>query len=122
MQQCDYYHIELMLPPTRLEIVQICIIRLAVSIFIIIIGYVIFNSILKIKITESFVTNNIFNNIYINLSILFFYFFPFFFLNIKNLNKFKKFFVENRKFYFLSSLILFILYTKFNYSGLGGGF
>jgi len=38
------------------------------------------------------------------------------------LNKFKKFFFQNKKFYFLSSLILFILYTKFNYSGLGGGF
>jgi hypothetical protein len=93
-----------------------------VTIFIIIIGYVIFNNILKIKVTETFLTNNIFNNIYINLSILFFYFFPLFFLDIKNLNKFKKFFFQNKKFYFLSSLILFILYTKFNYSGLGGGF
>ena len=92
------------------------------TIFIIIVGYVIFNNILKIKITETFLTNNIFNNIYINLSILFFYFFPLFFFDIENFNKFKKFFFENKKFYFLSSLILFILYTKFNYSGLGGGF
>jgi hypothetical protein len=93
-----------------------------IIIFLIIIGYIIYNNLLKIKIAENFLTDNIFNNIYINLSILFFYLFPFIFLHIDNFKKFKNFFIVNKNFYFLSSLILIFLYVKFNYSTYGGGF
>lgn len=93
-----------------------------IVIFFTLFGYLILKNLLKIKITESFLTDNIFNNIYINFSILFFYFFPFVFFNADNFKGFKIFFIKNIKFNLLSSLILLILFIKFNYSTLGGGF
>ena len=93
-----------------------------IVIFLTIFGYLIFKNLLKIRITESFLTDNIFNNIYINFSILFFYLFPFVFFYGNNFKEFKIFFIKNINVNLLSSLILFILFIKFDYSTLGGGF
>jgi len=75
------------------------------------------------KILYNFLTDNIFNNLYINLSIIFFYLIPFIICSEKDIIKFYKFTKKNNLKISTFFLILFLLFTNFNYfnSSYGGG-
>jgi hypothetical protein len=73
--------------------------------------------------TSQFLTNNIFNNIYINLSIIFFYLSPLIFFFKENIINFFNFFKKNKYIHISFFLILALFLYKFDYShNYGGGF
>jgi hypothetical protein len=68
-------------------------------------------------------TNNIYNNIYINLSIIFFYLSPFIFLFKENIINFFIFLKKKKYIHIIFFCILTLFLYKFDYnSSLGGGF
>ena len=74
---------------------------------------------------QTALTKNIFNNIYINLSIIFFYLSPFIVLYKKNLKDFYIFFIYKKYTYTFLFLVLGLFFYKFDYQyniGGGGGF
>jgi len=73
--------------------------------------------------TSQLLTNNIFNNIYINLSIIFFYLSPMIFFFKENIINFLNFFKKNIYVLISLFLILTLFLYKFDYShNYGGGF
>jgi hypothetical protein len=73
--------------------------------------------------TSQLLTNNIFNNIYINLSIIFFYLSPLIFFFKENIINFFSFFKKNKYVHISFFFILALFLYKFDYShNYGGGF
>lgn len=88
-------------------------------------AYLILSKILTNNVMQTALTKNIFNNIYINLSIIFFYLSPFIVLYKKNLKDFYNFFIYKKYTYSFLFLVLGLFFYKFNYQyniGGGGGF
>jgi hypothetical protein len=88
-------------------------------------AYLLLSKILTNNVMQTALTKNIFNNIYINLSIIFFYLSPFIVLYKKNLKDFYIFFIYKKYTYTFLFLVLGLFFYKFNYQyniGGGGGF
>lgn len=88
-------------------------------------AYLLLSKILTNNVMQAALTKNFFNNIYINLSIIFFYLSPFIVLFKKNLKDFYNFFINKKYTYSFLFLVLGLFFYKFNYQyniGGGGGF
>jgi len=86
-------------------------------------AYVLLTKIVTNNVMQTALTKNIFNNIYINLSIIFFYLSPFIVLYKKNLKEFYNFFIYKKHAYFFLLLVLGLFFYKFDYyhNNVGGG-
>jgi hypothetical protein len=75
------------------------------------------------KLLHNFMTDNIFNNIYINISIFFFYLIPFIFFSVEKTFHFLNFLKKNFKKMLLITIILTIFFSNFDYynNNYGGG-
>ena len=75
------------------------------------------------KLLHNFMTDNIFNNIYINISIFFFYLIPFIFFSVEKTLHFLNFLKKNFKKMLLIIIILTIFFSNFDYynNNYGGG-
>lgn len=73
---------------------------------------------------NNFLTDNLINNFYLNISILLFYLIPLIANSKKNIINFFNFLKENKKLFLIITLISLILIFKFNYfnKNYGGGF
>jgi hypothetical protein len=75
------------------------------------------------KLLYNYTTNNIFNNIYINISIIFFYLIPFIFFSLEKFNDFINFLKNNKNKLLIIITLFSLLFYNFNYyeQRFGGG-
>lgn len=77
----------------------------------------------KKKLLHNFITDNIFDNIYINISIIFFYLIPIVFSSFEKIYNFINFLKSNKKKVLINIIIFSIFFFNFNYyqKNYGGG-